>query len=233
MALWDKIYQAVKRIAHGGSFLDLFRDPTPPERTVAFTIAMVALGAKLAKADGLVTRDEVDAFKDFVFIPPDQEQSAARVFDLARTDVAGYDAYAKQLRRMFDAPEHRATLEDILDGLFHIAGADGEYDPAEIAFLKDVADIFEISDRCFDRLRARHDPDMGGDPYKLLGVEPTDEFERIREAWRALVRETHPDRMLARGVPEEAIRMATERMRVLNGAYERIRAEKAPAAPGS
>lgn len=226
MALWDKIYEAFKRVAKSGSLLDLFGEPTPPERTIAFTVAMVALGAKLAKADGLVTRDEVDAFKEFFFIPPDQEKAAARVFDLARTDVTGFDAYARQLRRMFDAPEHRATLEDILDGLFHIAGADGEYDPMEIAFLREVADIFEISSRCFDRLRTRHDPDMGGDPYKLLGVEATDDLETIRKAWRDLVRETHPDRMMARGVPEEAVRMATERMRVLNAAYERIRGEK-------
>lgn len=226
MSIWDKIVEAVRRVAKGGSLLDLFGEATPPERTVAFTIAMVALGAKLAKADGLVTRDEVDAFKEFFFIPPAQEKSAAKVFDLARTDVAGFDAYARQLRSMFDAPEHRATLEDILDGLFHIAGADGVYDPNELAFLQEVADIFEIPQRCFERLRSRHDPSMGGDPYVLLGVEATDDLDTVRKAWLALVRETHPDRMMARGVPEEAVRLATERMRVLNNAYERIQAER-------
>ncbi|MEM9726395.1 MAG: molecular chaperone DjiA, partial [Pseudomonadota bacterium] len=204
MSVWEKIVEAVKRVASGGSLLDLFGQPTPPERTVGFTIAMVALGAKLSKADGLVTRDEVNAFKEVFFIPPDQERSAGRVFDLAREEVAGFEGYARQLRRMFDAPEHRASLEDILDGLFHIAGADGVYDPSELAFLRAVADIFEIPDRCFERLRARHDPDAGGDPYKLLGVEQSDKLDDIKAAWRALVRETHPDRMMARGVPEEA-----------------------------
>lgn len=229
MSIWDKIYDAVKRVAKGGSLFDLFGEPTPPERTVAFTIAMVALGAKMAKADGLVTRDEVNAFKEVFFVPPDQDEAAARVFDLARTDVAGFDAYARKLRRMFDAPEHRATLEDILDGLFHIAGADGVYDPKEIAFLTDVAEIFEIPERCFERLRTRHDPQMGGDPYKLLGVDPTDDLETVKKAWLSLVRETHPDRMMARGVPEEAVRLATERLRVINGAYERVQAERRPA----
>ena len=74
MSVWEKIVEAVKRVASGGSLLDLFGQPTPPERTVGFTIAMVALGAKLSKADGLVTRDEVNAFKEVFFIPPDRER---------------------------------------------------------------------------------------------------------------------------------------------------------------
>ncbi|MEL6979669.1 MAG: molecular chaperone DjiA [Pseudomonadota bacterium] len=222
MSVWDKIVEAVKRIAGGGSLSDIFGAPTPPDKSVAFTIAVVALGAKIAKADGLVTRDEVDAFKEVFFIPPGQERNAAHVFNLAREDVAGFDGYARRIRAMFDDEDQRATLEDILDGLFHIAGADGEYADEELAFLREVSAIFEISDRCFERLFARHDPAAGGDPYKLLGLEPGADIEAVKHAWRSLVRETHPDRMMARGVPEEAVKLATERLRVLNTAYERI-----------
>lgn len=228
MSIWGKIVEAVQKVARGGSLLDVFGDPTPPERTVAFAIAVVALGAKMAKADGRVTRDEVDAFKEVFFIPPGEEKNAAHVFNMAREEVAGFEGYARKIKAMFGGGQDSATLEDILDGLFHIAGADGVYDPAEIAFLRHVAEIFEISPRCFERLRARHDPAAGGDPYKLLGVSHDDDLETIKRAWRALVRETHPDRMMARGVPEEAVRLATERLRALNGAYERIQTERRP-----
>ena len=227
MSIWRQIIDAVQRVAKSASLADLFASPTPPEKTVAFAIAMVALGAKIAKADGRVTRDEVAAFKEVFFIPPGEEKNAARVFNMAREDVAGFEGYARRIRSMFDAEEHRASLEDILDGLFHIAGADGVYDPAELAFLAEVAAIFEIQQTCFDRLRARHDPSLGGDPYALLGVTRGAAIEDIKKSWRRLVRETHPDRMMARGVPEEAVRLATERLRAINTAYERIQAEQA------
>ncbi len=226
MSVWSKIVEAAQRVAASGSLAELFRSKTPPEKTVAFTIAVVALGAKIAKADGQVTRDEVDAFKEVFFVPEREMANAARVFNLARADVAGYEGYARRIADMFDSPDHRATLEDILDGLFHVAGADGVYDPAELAMLARVAEIFAIEQRCFDRLRARHDPGMGGDPYALLGVTRDASMDEIKAAWRALVRETHPDRMMARGVPEEAVRLATERLRAVNGAYERILEER-------
>ncbi|MEM1419422.1 MAG: DnaJ family molecular chaperone [Pseudomonadota bacterium] len=228
MSIWTKITEAINRFAKSGSLADLFTAATPPEKTVAFTVAVIALGAKLAKADGRVTRDEVDAFKEVFFIAPDEERNAARVFDLARADVAGFETYAYKIRGMFDSSEDKATLEDILDGLFRIAGADGVYDPNELQFLASVSNIFSIPESCFDRLRARHDPSVGGDPYKLLGVTRDTPMSEIKQAWRNYVRETHPDRMMARGVPEEAVRMATERLALLNTAYERIRAEHRP-----
>ncbi len=229
MSIWSRLWDALQRLASAETLSDLFGKATPPEKSVAFAIAVVALGAKMAKADGRVTRDEVDAFKEVFFIPPGEETKAARVFNLAREDVAGFEGYAHKIRAMFKDENDRATLEDILDGLFHIAGADGVYDPKELAFLGRVAEIFGIEQRCFDRLRARHDPSLGGDPYALLGLTQSASLEEVKDAWRGLVRETHPDRMMARGVPEEAIKLATERLQALNGAYERIKAERAAA----
>ncbi|MEO1505536.1 MAG: TerB family tellurite resistance protein, partial [Pseudomonadota bacterium] len=103
MSIWTKITEAINRFAKSGSLADLFTAATPPEKTVAFTVAVIALGAKLAKADGRVTRDEVDAFKEVFFIAPDEERNAARVFDLARADVAGFETYAYKIRGMFDS----------------------------------------------------------------------------------------------------------------------------------
>ncbi len=194
----------------------------PPELTVGFAIAVIALGAKMAKADGLVTRNEVTAFREVFAIPQADERSAARVFNLAREDVAGFEDYARKIATMFEADS--AVLTDLMDGLFHIAVADGEYHPAEDAFLERVAEIFGMSKREFAALRARNVPDADPDPYTVLGVDPAMSLAEIRKVWRRLVVETHPDRMMARGVPEEAVQLAQTRLIAINKAWEEIEA---------
>ena len=223
MSLWSRISDALAALASGeglGAMFDKLRKP--PELTVGFAIAVIALGAKMAKADGLVTRNEVTAFREVFAIPQADEKSAARVFNLAREDVAGFEDYARKIAAMFDADS--AMLTDLLDGLFHIAVADGEYHPAEDAFLERVAEIFGMSPRAFASLRARNVPDADPDPYTVLGVDPSMPLAEIRKAWRQLVRETHPDQMIARGVPEEAVQLAQSRLVAINRAWEEIEA---------
>lgn len=226
MSLWTRITEAISALAKGESLSDVLdRLRTPPERSVAFAIAVIALGAKLAKADGRVTRDEVTAFREVFTIPPEEEANAARVFNLARQDVAGYDAYARKIARMFQDDEQ--VLIDLMEGLFHVAMADGEYHDAEDAFLGDVARIFGLGDPCFRSLRARFVPGARRDPHEVLGLPPGATLEQARRAWREGVKQSHPDRMIARGVPEEAVKMAESRLRDLNAAWEEIRSGRA------
>ncbi len=191
---------------------------------MAFTIAVIALGAKMAKADGHVTRDEVAAFREVFVIPPGEEKNAARVFNLARTDVAGFEEYARRIAEMFeDRPE---VLCDLLEGLFHIALADGEYHPHEDAFLTRVAEIFGIPPARFAALRARFVRGAEPDPYAVLGVAPDAPLAEVRRAWGAIVRESHPDRLTARGLPEEAVELGRKRLLAANAAWEAIKAER-------
>lgn len=221
MSIWKRISDALAALAQGEGLSAVFEKlRTPPERTIGFTIAVIALGAKMAKADGLVTRDEVTAFRQVFHIPASETQNAARVFDLARKDVAGFDLYAARIRDMFGVG-HQA-LVDLLEGLFYIAVADGRYHPNENVFLEEVARIFGVQSRDFVNMRARFVPDENPDPYCVLGVDPTADAETVRQAWRALVREYHPDRMIARGVPEEAMKLAEKRLIQANWAYEEI-----------
>ncbi|GAB4388032.1 TerB family tellurite resistance protein [Albidovulum sp.] len=226
MSIWTRITEALTALASGEALSALFdRLRTPPERSVAFTIAVIALGAKMAKADGQVTRDEVAAFREVFRIAPGEEANAARVFNLARKDVAGFDQYARKIAAMF-GPGDR-VLVDLLEGLFHIAMADGEYHPHEEAFLREVARIFGIGEPCFRSLRARFVPDAEPDPYDILQVTPDMPMEDIRAAWREAVRECHPDRLRARGLPEEALKLAEQRLVAINRAWEEISGKKA------
>ncbi|WP_299928000.1 molecular chaperone DjiA [uncultured Pelagimonas sp.] len=221
MSIWSRISQAVAALASGEGLSAVFEKlRSPPERSIAFTIAVIALSAKMAKADGLVTRDEVTAFREVFQIAVEDEEGAAKVFNLARQDVAGFEDYASRIKSMFGSEP--GTLCDLMEGLFHIAMADGTYHPAEDTFLTEVAAIFEIDELRFRTMRARFVPDATPDPYTVLGVTPDMPIEDIRKHWRQLVRETHPDVMIARGVPKEAVKLSERRMQDINDAWAEI-----------
>ncbi len=226
MSIWSRMVEAISALAKGEGLSSVFEKlRTPPDRTVAFAIAVIALGAKMAKADGIVTRDEVVAFREVFVIPPEEEQNAARVFNLARQDVAGFEIYARRIKVMYG--DEDAPLCDLLEGLFHIAMADGVYHPKEDAFLQEVATIFGFDERRFRGIRAQFVADAARDPYDVLGVDPAAPVEDVRAAWRKLVRDTHPDQMIARGVPEEAVKLAERRMVAINRAWEEIQGARA------
>ena len=226
MSVWSRIAEAIAALAKGEGLSAVFeRLRTPPEKSVAFAIAVIALGAKMAKADGKVTRDEVTAFREVFSIPPEDEANAARVFNLARQDVAGFEQYARQIKRMFG--DEKAPLCDLMEGLFHIAIADGDYHEAEDAFLARVAEILGFDERKFRCIRSQFVPDAERDPYDVLGVSPDMPMDAIRKVWRDAVRETHPDRMIARGVPEEAVKLAEARLVAINRAWDSINGKAA------
>ena len=222
MSIWTRITDALSSLTAGESLSDVFANlRTPPERSVAFAIAVIALGAKMAKADGKVTKDEVMAFREVFTIPKGEEKNAGKLFNLARKDVAGYEDYAFKIKAMY-GDDVVSPLCDLVEGLFHIALADGHYHPNEDAFLIRVAEIFGLEDAHFKRLRSQFVPDAEGDPYDVLGVSPNASKDELRKAWRKLVRETHPDQMIARGVPAEAVKLAEKKMVAINRAWDKI-----------
>lgn len=198
----------------------------PGGREAAFTLALIALSAKMAMADGAVTASEVRAFNATVEIAKGQEPQIERLFNLAQQDVAGYDAYARKVARFFaDAPE---TLEHVLDGLFFIATADGMVHEAELDYLRSVSAIFGFDEVRFEQIAAQHVMlDESVDPYMVLGLAHDAPPEEVRRVYRLLVAEHHPDRLIAKGVPEELIDVATARMSAINLAYQAITKPKA------
>ena len=221
MSIWARISEALSALAKGEGLSAVFENLTkPPEKSVAFTIAVIALGAKMAKADGQVTRDEVVAFRQIFHIEPEDQDQAAKVFNLARQDVAGFETYAQKIARMFR--DDKAMLQDLVEGLFHISMADGEYHPMEDAFIKRVSDIFGLPEKLFTCLRSRYVPGAEPDPYSVLNVSHDAKLTEIRNKWKKLVREEHPDNLHARGLPDEAIALANTRLITINRAWEDI-----------
>ena len=196
----------------------------PGLREIAFTIGVIALGAKMARVDGEVTHDEVEAFQSFFHVPPGEEKNVQRFFDLAKRDAAGYETYARQLAALFpDAPE---ILENVLEGLFGIAKADGPIDLAEADYLLEVSRIFGLSSNRFERAKAAAMGVVECEPCIILGIDPLATDEQIREAWLRQVKANHPDRLMAQGLPEEAIKVATRKLALINDAYDRLRKQR-------
>jgi DnaJ like chaperone protein len=185
---------------------------------------VIALGAKMARVDGEVSEPEVAAFRDFFQVPAGEERNVERFFNLAKRDAAGYETYARQLAALFpDAPE---ILEKLLEGLFSIAKADGPIDLAEADYLAEVSRLFGLSSARYERAKAAALGVVECEPCTILGIDPLATDEQIREAWLRQVKANHPDRLIAQGLPEEAIAMATRKLALINDAYDRLRRER-------
>jgi DnaJ like chaperone protein len=223
MTFWGRLAAAAQALLsgdHAGSH----DNGEPPAPDVDFTIAVIALGAKLAKADGTVTAAERTAFTA-VFQPPSHaEREAERVFELASRTTLGFENHARRLARRWRA--YPAILEDVLDGLFAVAAADGVVTADELDYLHKVSEIFGLSEREFRRLKATWVGAGADDPYLILGVDPDISDEDLKRAYRRVAAANHPDGARARGLPASAERLANAKMAVINAAYHRIRTER-------
>ena len=239
MSVWGKILGGTAGFMLGGPIgallgglaghaVDQMRKTAPDSqdgtREVAFTIAVIVLGAKMAKADGVVTKDEIEAFRQVFQVPPQELKNVGRVFNMARRDAAGFEPYARQIGRMFK--DNPAVLEDLLDGLFHIAKADNVFHPAEREYLRQVAEIFGFSEAEYARIREAHVGPDASDPYTILGVSREISDAELKAAYRKLVREHHPDTLMAQGLPQEFVDVANKKVAAINDAYDRVAKER-------
>jgi DnaJ like chaperone protein len=195
------------------------RATNPERRRVAFSIAAIALAAKMASADGNASAAEFATFQRLFHVDPAEAGNARRFYDLAKGSMAGFQAYAIQAADLLG--QGSATLEDLLDALWMIAAVDGFHE-AELAFLGEVATILGFDEAAQARIRRRHLAPAADDPWAVLGLEPGVDAAALRAAYHALVKRYHPDRALAEGVPSEFIRVSELRMADINAAYDRL-----------
>jgi DnaJ like chaperone protein len=197
-----------------------FCPPGLPGEDPAFSTAVTALGAKLAKADGYADHHEFAAFSEVFRADAKAERNLRRLYDLAGQTTHGFESYARRLAKRYGrCPQ---LLEDVLDGLFHIAKADGAVTDHELAYLDQVSQLFGLSPLTFQRLRATHLGSAADDPYAVLNLPADASDQAVKDAWRSALSEAHPDRVMARGLPAEFIEVAHVKSAAINAAYDAI-----------
>ena len=228
MTIWQKVVDAVSSVARpeslAGALGHLGGAPgASPDADIRFTMALIALCAKMARSDGAVTHDEVEAFKRVVLVEEEDEPGVRRVFDLAKQDVAGYEEYARQIAGHFGG--NRQLIRDVIEALCVVAAADGVLHEKEDAYLKVVARHFGLPDGELAYIRSLFVRDAAG-PYEILGLTPAATDAEVRARHRALVLENHPDRLTGRGVPAEFVKVAERKLAAINAAFDAIAGER-------
>ena len=231
MTVWQKISGLATAVGDAGGdiigalsgALGLNRAGGEPQKDVAFTIAVIALSAKMAKSDGIVSPLELSAFREVFRFAPEEAANVENVFNLAKQDTAGYTAYADQISGLLK--DDRKLLQHVLEGLLHVAASDGILHPREDEFLKSIAARFGFSDSEFRFFRARFVADHGN-PYDALRLTPDASDAEVKAQYRKLVLDNHPDRLMANGVPAEFLELATRKIAAINVAYDAIARER-------
>ncbi len=207
----------------GGHFWDKSRNvPTGvDERQVIFGVAVIALAAKMAKADGRVTKDEIRAFKKIFSFSAAEQDQVAQIYREAQKTSAGFQDYAEQAADILG--RGATVLEELVWALAEIARADGHLHEKEMAFLQEVAGIFGLSPEAFARISALESATGASDPYAVLGVSRDASPDAMKAQYRKLAKELHPDRLMAQGLPEEAIELSGRKLAAINEAYDRLK----------
>ena len=186
-----------------------------------FALSIIILSAKIAKSDGVVSKDEITAFKEKFKIPPSEMSQVAKIFDEAKKSKFGYEKIANQVGMLFSG--NQLMLEELLNNLFFIAEADGNISVSEIEVLKSISHSFNLSEKDFQRIFNSRLNDKESDPYKVLGVNRDDSDEDIRNQWILLTKEHHPDNLISKGMPQEFVDQANKELSAINLAYDNIK----------
>ncbi len=186
-----------------------------------FALSIIILSAKLAKSDGVVSKDEIEAFKEKFKIPNSDLANVSKIFNEAKKSTYGYKQIADQVGQLF--ADNKILLEELLNNLFYIAEADGNISINEIEFLKSVGNSFNLTENEFQRIFHSRLKNKESDPYKVLGVNRDDNDDIIRKKWILLNKEHHPDNLIARGMPQEFIEQANKELSSINIAYDKIK----------
>ncbi len=199
------------------------KNPNNFDHQVAFFAALFACLAKIAKADGQVTKEEINKIEDFITqkfnLDGEQRNFAINIFQKAKDDNVSFDAYAKQLASLLKSSPN--SLMIFYELLFELAMADGELHPNEEKLLKKVPKIFGFNDGLYNQLFQKYGLKTQNF-YEVLGVSKQMNFDEIRKTYLKKRREFHPDKLISKGLPEELIEKAKEKFIEIQEAYEEL-----------
>ena len=214
MLLGSLIGGKVSRARSAGGFRS-FRQPQQ-----VFALSLIVLSAKLSKADGSVSREELVAVKDKLKIPENELDQVGKIFNQAKTEAAGYEPYAQQITQIYK--KNSQVLEEVINILFYIAEADGRISEAELNMIEHIAQIFGLSSSQYNSIKESRKNSDKLNPYVVLESKSDDDLQIIRKRYLKLSKEHHPDLLLSKGVPEEVIEESKKKMRVINSAWDKV-----------
>ena len=189
-----------------------------------FAISLIILTAKLSKADGHVSKEELVAVKQKLKIPNHEIDQVGKIFNKAKEDSLGYEPYAQQIAQIYR--NQPAVLDEVINILFYVAEADGNVSESELIMIRNIANIFGLSSGQFDGIKeSRKDSDKLN-PYVVLGCDPSEDIATIRKKYLKLSKEHHPDVLVGKGVPKEIIEESKKKMRAINSAFDAIEQTK-------
>ena len=194
------------------------RSFAPPQQV--FAISLIILTAKLAKADGHVSKEELIAIKQKLKVPDHEIDQVKKIFNKAKEDSLGYEPYAQQIAQIYQ--NNPAVLDEVINILFYIAEADGEVSNSELAMIRNIAKIFSLTDSQFEGIKESRKSSDKLNPYVILGCSSNDDFATIRKKYLQLSKEHHPDILVSKGVPNEVIEESKKKMRAINSAFDKI-----------
>ena len=211
-----KISRAKSRGANFGSFAQ-------PQQI--FALSLIVLSAKLSKADGQVSKEELVAVRDKLKIPDNEIEQVGKIFNKAKEESTGYEPYAQQISQIYK--NNLNVLEEVINILFYIAEADGNISQSEMNMIQHIAEIFGLNDTQFNSIKESRKSSDKLNPYIVLGCNPDDNLQNIRKKYLKLSKEHHPDLLISKGVPQEVIEESKKKMRSINSAWDKIQKLKA------
>tara|TARA_Y100000590_G_scaffold148743_1_gene170851 strand:+ start:3820 stop:4548 length:729 start_codon:yes stop_codon:yes gene_type:complete len=211
-----KISRARSRSSGFGSFAQ-------PQQI--FALSLIVLSAKLSKADGQVSKEELIAVRDKLKIPDNEIEQVGKIFNKAKEESTGYEPYAQQVSQIYKSNPN--VLEEVINILFYIAEADGNISQSEMNMIQHIAEIFGLNNTQFNSIKESRKSSDKLNPYIVLGCNPDDSLQNIRKKYLKLSKEHHPDLLISKGVPEEVIEESKKKMRSINSAWDQIQKLKA------
>ena len=211
-----KISRARSRNTNFGSFAQ-------PQQI--FALSLIVLSAKLSKADGQVSKEELVAVRDKLKIPDNEIEQVGKLFNKAKEESTGYEPYAQQISQIYKSNPN--VLEEVINILFYIAEADGNISQSELNMIQNIAEIFGLNDTQLNSIKESRKSSDKLNPYIVLGCNPDDNLQNIRKKYLKLSKEHHPDLLMSKGVPQEVIEESKKKMRSINSAWDQIQKLKA------
>tara|TARA_B100001996_G_scaffold123701_1_gene93648 strand:+ start:1974 stop:2699 length:726 start_codon:yes stop_codon:yes gene_type:complete len=201
--------------ARSGAGMRAFAQPQQ-----VFALSLIVLSAKLSKADGQVSREELIAVKDKLKIPENELDQVGKIFNKAKEESQGYEPYAQQIAQIYRG--NLNVLEEVINILFYIAEADGNVSTSELEMIENISSIFGLSQAQFKSIKESRKSSDKLNPYIVLESNPDDDIQKIRKKYIKLSKDHHPDLLISKGVPKEVIDESKRKMRAINSAWDQV-----------